>query len=132
MFKYNTLIRVRYAETDKMGVVHHSNYAVYLELARIEWLNALGVSYKSMEENGVMLPVYEMKFSFMQPAYFDDNLTIETELESMPGARISFSYKISNQHGKLITRASTTLVFVDMKTNRPIRCPQYILDILKS
>ncbi len=132
MILHQTYVKVRYAETDQMGVVHHANYAVYLELARIEWLNGLGISYKNMEENGIMLPVYDMKFSFLKPAYFDDNLCVETELRKKPGASIIFDYKILNQDGVLLTKAETTLVFVDMKTNRPTRCPEYILDKLKS
>ncbi len=132
MFNYNSFVKVRYAETDQMGVVHHGNYAIYLELARIEWLNQLGVSYKNMEKNGVMLPVYEMNFSFLKSAFFDDTLTIETSLKNLPGARIIFNYQIFNQSGELLCKASTTLVFVNMKTNRPMRCPDYILEKLKS
>ncbi len=130
MKTHTTTLKVRYAETDQMGVVHHANYAVYLELARIEWLEALGISYKNMEENGVMLPVYDMRFSFIKPALFDDTLSVKTELRKLPRASIIFDYKITNQHGDLITQAETTLVFVDMKTNRPTRCPQYILERL--
>ena len=132
MFEYKSLVKVRYAETDQMGVVYHGNYAIYLELARIEWLNQLGVSYKNMEKNGVMLPVYEMNFSFLKSAYFDDTLTIETSLQEMPRARIVFNYQIFNQSEELLSKASTTLVFVNMKTNRPMRCPDYILEKLKT
>ncbi|PHR94555.1 MAG: thioesterase [Leeuwenhoekiella sp.] len=132
MKSHETYVKVRYAETDQMGVVHHANYAVYLELARIDWLSDLGISYKNMEENGVMLPVYDMRFSFLKPALFDDTLCVETELRKLPGASIIFDYKITNQHGVLLTKAETTLVFVDMKTNRPTRCPKYILDKLKN
>jgi len=132
MKSHETFVKVRYAETDQMGVVHHANYAVYLELARIDWLGAIGISYKNMEDNGIMLPVYDMRFSFLKPAYFDDTLCVKTELRKLPGASIIFDYKITNQHGVLLTKAETTLVFVDMKTNRPTRCPKYILDELKN
>ena len=110
--------------------VYHGNYAQYLEVARIEWLSDLGVSYKKMEENGVMLPVYDMRYSFLKPAFFDDLLTVKTTLRKIPRASIVFDYEIYNQNQELLTRAETTLVFVDMKTNRPTRCPQYILDLL--
>ncbi|MAW94631.1 MULTISPECIES: thioesterase family protein [unclassified Leeuwenhoekiella] len=129
---HETFVKVRYAETDQMGVVHHANYAVYLELARIDWLGAIGISYKNMEENGIMLPVYDMRFSFLKPAHFDDTLCVKTELRKLPGASIIFDYKIINQDGILLTKAETTLVFVDMKTNRPTRCPKYILEELKN
>ena len=130
MKTHNSSVKVRYGETDQMGVVYHGNYAQYLEVARIEWLSDLGVSYKNMEENGVMLPVYDMRYSFLKPAFFDDLLTVKTTLRKIPRASIVFDYEIYNQNHELLTRAETTLVFVDMKTNRPTRCPQYILDLL--
>ncbi|WP_167596876.1 acyl-CoA thioesterase [Leeuwenhoekiella sp. ZYFB001] len=130
MKTHNSSVKVRYGETDQMGVVYHGNYAKYLEVARIEWLSDLGVSYKKMEENGVMLPVYDMRYSFLKPAFFDDLLTVKTTLRKIPRASIVFDYEIYNQNQELLTRAETTLVFVDMKTNRPTRCPQYILDLL--
>lgn len=130
MKSYSSTLRVRYAETDQMGVVHHGNYAQYLELARIEWMEQFGVSYKGMEEKGVMLPVYEMSFKFKRPAHFDDILTIETTLKNTPNVKIEFSYKIYNQHQKLLTTASTVLVFADMKTKKPTQCPKYILEAL--
>ena len=130
MKTHNSSVKVRYGETDQMGVVYHGNYAQYLEVARIEWLSDLGVSYKNMEENGVMLPVYDMRYSFLKPAFFDDLLTVKTTLRKIPRASIVFDYEIYNQNQELLTRAETTLVFVDMKTNRPTRCPQYILDLL--
>jgi acyl-CoA thioester hydrolase len=113
-----------------MGVVYHGNYAQYLELARIEWLQTLGISYKEMEENGVMLPVYNLEISFKKSAVFDDELRVETSLRKIPTARIIFDYKIFNKNEDLLTIASTELVFIDMKSNRPIRCPQHILDKL--
>ena len=130
MKTHNSSVKVRYGETDQMGVVYHGNYAQYLDVARIEWLSDLGVSYKKMEENGVMLPVYDMRYSFLKPAFFDDLLTVKTTLRKIPRASIVFDYEIYNQNQELLTRAETTLVFVDMKTNRPTRCPQYILDLL--
>ena len=130
MKSYSSTLRVRYAETDQMGVVHHGNYAQYLELARIEWMEQFGVSYKGMEEKGVMLPVYEMSFKFKRPAHFDDILTIKTTLKNIPDVKIEFSYKIYNQHQQLLTTASTVLVFADMKTKKPTRCPKYILEAI--
>lgn len=126
-----TQIRVRYAETDQMGVVHHGNYATYLELARIEWLEALGVSYKKMEEQGVMLPVHTMNFEFRKSAFFDDNLTIVTILREKPRARIIFDFEIYNQDQELLTKASVTLVFMDMVRKRPIPFPDYLLVLME-
>lgn len=130
MKTHNSFVKVRYAETDQMGVVYHGNYAQYLELARIEWLSSLGISYKSMEEEGVMLPVYNLEISFKKSAVFDDVLRVETTLRKIPTARIIFDYKIFNEKGDLLTIASTELVFINMRSNRPMRCPSYILDKL--
>lgn len=113
-----------------MGVVYHGNYAQYLELARIEWLDTLGISYKKMEEEGVMLPVYNIELTYKKSAVFDDTIRVETTLRRIPTARIIFDYKIFNQEDELLTIASTELVFINMRTNRPMKCPSYILDKL--
>lgn len=128
MHKSKTKVRVRYAETDQMGFVHHGNYAQYLEIGRLEWLRELGLSYKEMEENGTMLPVYSLNLRFIKSAFYDDELTIETTIKNIPTARIEFYYEIFNPRGELITTAETTLIFVDMKSKRPIKCPDYILE----
>ncbi|PKD20254.1 thioesterase [Salegentibacter salinarum] len=131
MKSHVSYVKVRYAETDQMGVVHHGNYAQYFEIARLDWLSALGISYKSMEENGVMLPVYELNTKFLKPAVFDDELKIEVGLKELPAVKITFEYLVFNQREDLITKAYTTLVFMDSNTKKPIRCPQDILDKLK-
>ena len=124
-------IRVRYGETDQMGVVYHGNYALYLEMGRIEWLRKLGVSYKSMEENGVMLPVVSMNVNFKKSASYDDVINVKTQVKKRPTAKIEFDYEITNERGEILTTASTVLVFVNMKTGRPIKAPDYILDLIK-
>ncbi|MDT0649601.1 acyl-CoA thioesterase [Autumnicola edwardsiae] len=123
-------VKVRYAETDQMGVVHHGNYAQYLEMARIDWLTELGISYKSMETNGIMLPVFELSFKFLRPATFDEILKIETRLKEKPGVKIAFDYSIFNEKEELITTANTVLVFMDSGTRKPVKCPPNILERL--
>lgn len=130
MKSHSTYVKVRYAETDQMGVVYHGNYAQYLEIARIDWLSALGISYKKMEEEGVMLPVYELNLKFKKSARFDDELKIETYLKAKPGVRIEFRYEIFNQDGELLTEAETALIFMDMGRMKPIKCPSHILEKL--
>ncbi|SHF45744.1 acyl-CoA thioester hydrolase [Salegentibacter echinorum] len=130
MKSHESNVKVRYSETDQMGVVHHGNYAQYLEIARLEWLAALGVSYKTMEEEGVMLPVYELNTKFLKPAFFEDELVIKVRLKETPSVKITFEYFIYNQKEELLTTAFTTLVFMDSKTRKPIRCPKYILEAL--
>ena len=125
-------IRVRYGETDQMGVVYHGNYALYLEMGRIEWLRNMGISYKSMEENGVMLPVVSLSINYKKSAVYDDLINVKTQLKKMPSVKIEFEYEITNQHGELLTTAETTLVFLDKNTLRPIKAPQYILDAINN
>jgi len=131
MKTHQTKIKVRYGETDQMGVVYHGNYAQYLEIGRLDWLTALGLSYKEMEANDVMLPVVSLNINYKKPACYDDVLTISTSLLKRPTASIEFAYEIHNSSGELLTTANTKLVFVNMKSNFPMRCPQYILDKLQ-
>ena len=127
MKNFKSRIKVRYAETDQMGVVHHGNYAQYVELARCEWLEQFGISYKEMEGEGIMLPVYEMAFKFIQPAFFDDEITIETKLKRAPTFKIEFEYDITRKN-ELLAQGNTVLIFVNSETRKPIRCPKFILD----
>ncbi|ULC60623.1 acyl-CoA thioesterase [Flaviramulus sp. BrNp1-15] len=124
-------IRVRYGETDQMGVVYHGNYALYLEMGRVEWLRKLGISYKWMEENGIMLPVVSLNINYKKSAGYDDVINVKTQLKKEPTVKIEFDYEITNESGEILTTASTTLVFIDMKTNKPIMAPDYILKLLK-
>lgn len=125
-------IRVRYGETDQMGVVYHGNYSLYLEMGRIEWLRKFGISYKWMEENGIMLPVVSLNINYKKPAVYDDVINVKTQLKNIPSAKIEFDYEITNELGEILTTAHTVLVFVDMKTKRPIKAPDYILNLLKN
>ena len=131
MYKNQTQIRVRYGETDQMGVVYHANYASYFEVGRTEWLREYGITYKSMEETGVMLPVISLEIKYKNSARYDDLLTIKTSIKKLPSARIEFDYELVNESGDLLAIGSTDLVFIDMKRNRPMRCPDYLLDKLK-
>jgi len=121
-------VRVRYSETDQMGVVYHGNYAQYFEMGRVEWLRNTGISYKWMEDNGVMLPVVSLQMNYKKPARYDDLLTVKTILKSQSSVKIEFDYEILNEQGELLTIANSILVFVDMKTGRPMTPPQYVLD----
>ena len=115
---------VRYGETDQMGVVHHSNYLRYFEVARLEWLSALGVSYASMEKEGLIMPVIDVKVTYKTPALFDDSLTIYIFLRELPRVKIIFSYEIKNQKDEIVCNGETTLAFLNAKTRKPVRCPE--------
>lgn len=125
-----TKTRVRYSETDQMGVVYHGNYAQYFELGRTEWLRELGVTYKDMENSGIMLPVIMLKSDFKKSAKYDDVLTITTTLKQKPMVKITFDYEIVNQENELICTGTSTLAFMDMETGKPTKCPNYILEKL--
>jgi acyl-CoA thioester hydrolase len=123
-------VRVRYSETDQMGVVYHGNYAQFFEMGRVEWLRNLGISYKWMEGNGIMLPVVSLNVNYKKPARYDDLLTIKTIFKSQTSVKIEFDYEIHNEQGELLTIASSTLVFVDVKTTRPTLPPEYVKEKL--
>lgn len=124
-------IRVRYSETDQMRFVYHGNYAQYFEMGRVEWLRNKGVSYKWMEDNGIMLPVVSLTMNYKKPARYDDLLTLKTILKNQSTVKIEFDYELYNEAQELLTTGSSILVFVDMKTSRPIAPPTYILELLK-
>ena len=122
-----TELRVRYGETDQMGVVYHGVYAQYFEVGRTEWLRKFGVTYKQMENEGIMLPVISLNINFKRPARYDDLIKVKTQLSEKPTAKISFNYELFNDENDLLATGSTTLVFMDMEKNRPIRCPEDLL-----
>lgn len=125
-------IRVRYGETDQMGVVYHGSFAEYFEVGRVEWLRELGVSYKKMEEQGVMLPVVNLNINYKKPAKYDELLTVITKLRTKPTVKIIFDYEVYDEADNLISTAETTLVFVNMKTGKPIMCPDAILERIEN
>lgn len=129
---YNTIsFRVRYGETDQMGVVYHGNYAQYLEMGRVEWLRKLGISYKEMENDGVMLPVINLNIKYLKPALYDDLIFVKTILKKTPSVRIEFDYIITNEQEEILVEANTVLAFMSISRKRPIKCPDYILEKLK-
>ncbi len=119
-------VRVRYAETDQMGVVYHGNYAEYFEMGRVEWLRNLGLTYRFMEENGVMLPVVSLTMNYKKPARYDDLLTVKTIFKKQESVKIEFDYEILSEEGELLTTGNSVLVFVNMKTGRPVLPPDYV------
>jgi acyl-CoA thioester hydrolase len=123
MYISETSIRVRYAETDQMGYVYYGHYAMYYEVGRVESLRQLGLTYREIEEMGVMMPVLENKSRYLAPARYDDLLRVVTTLREKPGVRIKFEYEIFNGQNTLIHQGETVLVFINKLTNRPCRQP---------
>lgn len=126
-----TKVRVRYGETDRMGYAHHATYALYFEEGRTELLRNFGMDYKSMEDRGVILPLSHMYFEFKAPAHYDDVLTIYTRLREQKGVRLIFDYEAFNELGQEVCVASTTLIFVDAETRKPMRPPGFFMDLIK-
>ncbi|HBH24825.1 MAG TPA: thioesterase [Cytophagales bacterium] len=131
MYQHTTQIRVRYAETDQMGYVYYGNYAMYYEVARVESLRNLGLIYKALEADGIIMPVAENKTKYIRPARYDDLLTIQLFVKEMPDRRITFEYEIYNEQKKLLNLGETILAFVDMKTGKSIQAPDTIVKALK-
>jgi acyl-CoA thioester hydrolase len=111
-----------------MGYVYYGNYAQYFEVGRVEWLRSLGVSYRGLEESGVMLPVIKLDIDYIKPAKYDDLLTITTTLSKKPLVKIEFDFEITNEKEELITTGMARLVFMDMKKNKPIKGPSELLE----
>ena len=132
MKEHKVEVRVRYGETDQMGVVYHGSYVPYFEIGRVEWLRNKGVSYKDMEQNGIALPIVSMHLNYKKPAKYDDLLTIHTKLKSYSGVKIEFDCEIRNVNEELLTTAHFILVFVDVNSGKPTTPPQYILDIINA
>lgn len=131
MYQQEIQVRVRYAETDKMGYVYYGNYATYYEVARVEALRAVGFSYKKLEDTGIGMPVLDLKIKYRQPARYDDLLTIKLTITEMPKARIVFQYEVTNEVGKLINTGETTLVFINLQSGRPVKMPTELHDLFK-
>jgi acyl-CoA thioester hydrolase len=130
MFVSETKIRVRYAETDQMGYVYYGNYAQYYEVARVEALRDVQLTYKMFEEHGIMMPVLHLSCKYIKPALYDDLITVKTTIKKLPGIRIEFFYELFNEKGDLLNQGETTLVCIDMKTNRPCQAPSNLLAAL--
>lgn len=125
MFVHESKVKVRYVETDQMGVVHHSNYAQYYELARTECFEACsGMSYAELEADGVMLPILELQSKFLKPALYNQTLTIKSIVNTLPTVRLRVDYEIYNEANELINTGQTTLVFVNSQTRRPCQPPE--------
>lgn len=109
-----TKIKVRYAETDQMGVVYHSNYLVWFEVGRTEFISATGVSYSDMEKNDILIPVVEVNCKYAGSAKYEDEIIVKTWIKELSPAKVIFEYNILKENDdKIIVRGSTTHVFVN-------------------
>jgi acyl-CoA thioester hydrolase len=124
-------VRVRYAETDKMGVVYHANYLVWFEVGRCELLRAIGSSYRELESAGVSLPVIEAHCEYRSPARYDDELQVKTWGEMLSPVRVEFKYEVSRPTDGTVNALGRTVHAAVDNAGKPCRLPAYIQDLLR-
>ncbi|MGI6697166.1 MAG: acyl-CoA thioesterase [Clostridia bacterium] len=140
MYTWDARVRAIYRDTDQMGVVYYGNYYAWFEVGRNEFIRSLGLSYKELEEQGIMLPVIESRCVYKTPARYDDLVIVRTGVSEMTGARISFVYEVIRERdGALLAQGSTVHAFTDAKTFKPVnlkkRCAEYyakLVDCMKN
>ena len=132
MFQSSTIVRVRYAETDRMKYVYYGNYPTYYEIGRVEALREIGMTYKSLEDSGIMMPVLELKVKYVKPAFYDEELLVITKIPTLPATRIQFEYEIFNSSEELINIGETTLVFVNTSNGKPRGAPEEMIEKLQA
>lgn len=128
MERYQVNVRAAYADTDQMGFVHHSNYVKYLEYARWEVFRQLGIAYKKIEEDGILMPVIDMNLRFLKPLRYDDLVNIELDFSLVRPTRLEVNYRIYNQDGELVHKAYTALAFLRKSSGKPCRVPETIIE----
>ena len=128
---YETRIRVRYGETNKMGYLYHGYYALFYEQARVDAMRNVGVVYKQMEDDGVLMPVAELRCKFIRPAYYDQLITVKAYIRKLPAMRVQMDYELFNESNELLNVGETALAFIDSLTMKTIHCPQYVIDALE-
>lgn len=131
MYKQQTKLRVRYSETDKMGVVYHGNYIQYFEVGRVEYMRDIGVVYAELEKEGIGMPVVNIDINYRSPAVYDEELTIETWIDKLPTSKIVFNNRAIGESGKVVCEAKVTLVFINPQF-RPIKSPEVVIEALKA
>ncbi|MEZ4906155.1 MAG: thioesterase family protein [Saprospiraceae bacterium] len=130
-FKYKT--RIRYADTDQMGYVYYGNYAKFYEIGRVETIRSLGLSYTDWEiKSGIILPVVFMESRYIKPAFYDEEIEIETILDEIPSKMVTFNHLISNESGELINKGIVKLFFIDIKTNKRVSAPDELTNKLQA
>jgi len=131
MYTFETSIRVRYGETDQMGYVYYGNYPLYYEVGRTEMFRSVGLTYRDIEEKGILMPVRSLNIKYIEPARYDDLLRLQVIIKELPTAKVHFYYELYNEQNKLLNTGETVLVFVDAKSRRPQRAPQAFITELR-
>ena len=133
MYAHEVQIRVRYGETDQMGYLYYGNYAEYYEVGRVELIRSLGITYKELEEqHGIWLPVVSLEMRFVRPSYYDDLLTVRSELRKLPDTHIPFHVELKNEKKKIVNAGTVRLCFFDAKTQKVVPAPELLLEKLRT
>ena len=128
--QHETKIRVRYGEVDRMGFLYHSHYVEYFDVGRSEMMREVGMPNSEIEARGIELPVLKVEIDYKKPAFYDDLLTIRTTLKELPKVKIRFDYEVFSENCELITTGAVTLAFMNAKTKRPVRCPEFLIEAI--
>jgi acyl-CoA thioester hydrolase len=128
MFCFESHIRVRYGETDRMGYLYYGHYPEYFEVSRTDMIRSFGLSYKEIEEMGIIMPVRSLRVDYRIPAQYDELLKVRSCLKVLPEIKLDIDYEIFNEQDKLICTGNTILAFVDVRTRRPRRAPEFFLE----
>lgn len=130
MYKASVEIRIRYADTDQMGIVYYGNYCTFYEIARTEALRKIGFSYKMMEAKGIIMPVIQLTSKYIKPAFYDDLITVTAAIKEKPTVKIQFDYEIFNSDSKLINSGNTVLAFINKQINKAMPAPDWFLEVI--
>lgn len=132
MYEFEITKRVRYAETDRMGILYYGNYALYYEIGRVEMIRSLGITYRDIEDRlKVLMPVVSMSCRFIRPAYYDEEVKIRTIIDKLPESSIIFRSEILRMNGELINSGEVRLVFVGASDFKRVEVPVEIRNKLK-
>lgn len=133
MFSTDTRVRVRYAETDQMGVVYHGNFFLYFESARAESIRQLGFTYADMEKMGVIMPVVDVHCRYLRPAKYDDLLTVKTMLKELPvHHKIEFHHEVYNEQNELLAIGKIILYFMEANSMKKTTMPDQLVEKLQT
>ena len=131
MVMHETTLRVRYAETDQMGVVYHDHFLQYFEAARGDMIRAYGMSYRDLEAAGVLMPVTEVNVKYLRPIRYDELITLRCIIDTPPGRRVTIRTEVMNEEGRKCVEGAVELAFVDAKTGKSVDAPEVFINILK-
>ena len=132
MVYFETVLPVRYYETDQMAIVHHSNYIRYFEVARMAFMDEIGFPMEECERIGVVIPVVSVECKYKHSALLGDKLTVNVMVDKVPGAKMVIRQQVLNQHGQLCAEGTVVVGFLDKEKGNIVRCPQKFADLIEA